>query len=53
MFIYDHKDSVKLFDIMYKKAQNGLFLDRKYRRFLEGLREAEHGKGTGGVASIT
>lgn len=51
MFIYDHKDSVRLFDIMYKKAQNGLFLDRKYRRFLEGLREANNGKGIAGVVS--
>ncbi|MBU4346335.1 MAG: LAGLIDADG family homing endonuclease [Candidatus Omnitrophica bacterium] len=51
--VYSHKDSVKLFAIMYKKAQNGLFLERKYRRFIEGLREADHGKRTGRVASIT
>jgi len=37
MFIYDHKDSIKLFNILYKNVQNGLFLERKYRRFLEGL----------------
>ncbi len=37
MFIYDHKDSVKLFNILYKNTQNGLFLDRKYRRFLWGF----------------
>jgi len=39
MFIYDHKDSVKLFRILYKNLQKGLFLERKYRRFLEGLKE--------------
>jgi len=38
MFIYDHKDSAKLFEILYKNAQNGLFLERKYKRFLEGLK---------------
>lgn len=37
MFIYDHKDSIKLFNILYKNVQNGLFLERKYKRFLEGL----------------
>lgn len=43
MFIYDHKNSVKLFDTLYKNAQNGLFLDRKYRRFLEGLKGSLEG----------
>lgn len=43
MFIYDHKDSVKLLDILYKNTQNGLFLERKYKRFLEGLREVRDG----------
>jgi intein/homing endonuclease len=38
MFIYDHKDSAKLFEILYKNAQNRLFLARKYNRFLEGLK---------------
>ena len=37
MFVYDHKDSIKLFDILYKNTQNGLFLERKYSRFLEGI----------------
>jgi len=37
-FIYDHKDSKRLFEILYRNTQNGLFLERKYRRFLEGLR---------------
>lgn len=36
MFIYDHKNSVNLFEILYKNTQNELFLERKYRRFLEG-----------------
>lgn len=36
MFIYDHRNSVKLFQILYKNVQNGLFLERKYSRFLEG-----------------
>lgn len=39
MFMFDHKDSIKLFDILYKNVQNGLFLDRKYKRFLEGIRK--------------
>lgn len=39
MFIFDHKDSVRLFNILYKNVQNGLFLDRKYKRFLEGIRK--------------
>lgn len=38
MFIYDHKDSKKLFSILYNNAQNGIFLGRKFNRFLEGLR---------------
>lgn len=38
MFVYGHKNSIKLFDILYKNAQNGLFLERKHKRFLEGLR---------------
>ena len=37
MFIYDHKDSVNLFNILYKNTQNRLFLDRKYERFLKGM----------------
>ena len=38
--VFCHRDSKKLFEILYKNTKNGLFLDRKYRRFLEGLREA-------------
>ena len=41
MFIYDHKNSVKLFEILYKNTQNRLFLERKYRRFLEGIKGIE------------
>lgn len=37
MFIYDHKDSVNLFNILYKNTQNRLFLDRKYEWFLKGM----------------
>lgn len=47
MFIFEHKDSEKLFKLMYNNTQNGLFLERKYNRFLEGLkglREVSGGK---------
>lgn len=39
-FVFCHSDNRKLFEILYQNAQNGIFLDRKYRRFLEGFREA-------------
>lgn len=35
---YGHRNSFRLFNILYKNAQNELFLERKYNRFLEGLR---------------
>ncbi len=38
MFIYAHEDSTKLFNLLYKNVKNGLFLERKYNRFLEGLK---------------
>lgn len=38
MFIFEHSDSLKIFDILYKNAQNGLFLERKYKRFLAGIK---------------
>jgi hypothetical protein len=39
MFIYCHKDSSKLFRILYKGIPgNGLFLRRKYYKFLSGLK---------------
>jgi len=40
MFIYDHKNSVRLFNILYSEATNELFLERKYTRFLEGIRKS-------------
>lgn len=43
MFIFDHKDSLKLCDILYKNIQNGLFLERKYKRFLEGMQKCLKG----------
>ena len=43
MFIYEHKNSHKLFNILYKNIENGLFLDRKYERFLKGLKCHEEG----------
>ena len=39
-FVFCHRDNKKLFEILYKNTKNDLFLDRKYKRFLEGLREA-------------
>jgi intein/homing endonuclease len=38
MFIYDHKDSTKLFEILYPNNDNRLFMARKYNKFLEGLK---------------
>lgn len=39
MFRYAHKDSAKLFKILYEGAlEKGLFLRRKYYKFLSGLR---------------
>ncbi len=42
-FVYCHRDSIKLFNILYKNAKNKLFLERKYKRFLEGLKGLEGG----------
>lgn len=39
MIRYCHNDSTKLFKILYKNSQNGLFLARKYNKFLEGFQE--------------
>lgn len=39
-FVFCHKDNMRLFEILYKNVENGLFLGRKYKRFSEGLREA-------------
>ncbi|MBL7151954.1 MAG: hypothetical protein ISS89_05170 [Candidatus Omnitrophica bacterium] len=41
--VYGHKDCEKLFKIMYKNAPGRLFLERKYNRFLEGLRSVSVG----------
>lgn len=41
MFRYGHKDSERLFAIMYKDIQNGIFLERKYNKFLEGFKKDE------------
>ena len=40
-FVYCHRDSIKLFNILYKNAKNKLFLERKYKRFLEGWKGLE------------
>jgi predicted DNA-binding protein YlxM (UPF0122 family) len=37
MFIYEHKNSVNLFNLLYRNVKNDLYLERKYGRFLEGL----------------
>ena len=37
MFIYAHKDSMALFNLLYNNAKNALYLERKHKRFLEGL----------------
>jgi len=51
MFIYGHKDSKKLFTILYENIQNELFLERKYKKFLKGFQEENsHGKRDGRVA---
>jgi len=36
---YGHYNSLQLFQILYKNTQNGLFLERKYKRFLEGSKK--------------
>lgn len=40
MFTYGHKDSVKLFEILYKNSPNILFLERKYNKFMEGFKRS-------------
>lgn len=42
-FVYCHRDSIKLFNILYKNSQNGLFLSRKYKRFLECFKTPSEG----------
>lgn len=42
--IFDHKNSVRFADILYKNTQNRLYLERKHKRFLEGI-EINHRRG--------
>ncbi|MCX5716068.1 MAG: hypothetical protein NTV07_04300 [Candidatus Omnitrophica bacterium] len=37
MFRYGHSDSKKLFNILYKKVPDSIFLERKHRKFQEGF----------------
>ena len=41
MFRYGHKDSQRLFKLLYDGVKNSLYLDRKYNKFMEGI---NHGK---------
>lgn len=36
---YSHEDSGKLFKVMYYDVINGLFLERKYKKFLDGFEQ--------------
>jgi len=36
--VFCHRDSKRLFEILYKNTKNGLFLDRKYNKFIDGLK---------------
>lgn len=52
---YGHSDSLKIFYVLYKNTQNGLFLERKYNRFIEGMKNCleggdSFGKRAGGMA---
>jgi predicted DNA-binding protein YlxM (UPF0122 family) len=44
---YGHYDSLKMFDILYRNTPNELFLERKYQRFLEGLKGLNGGVNNG------
>ncbi|MFA6217026.1 MAG: LAGLIDADG family homing endonuclease [Candidatus Omnitrophota bacterium] len=37
MIIYDHKNSIDLFNLLYSNVKNCLYLERKHQCFLEGL----------------
>jgi len=51
MFIYGHKDSKKLFDLLYRNITDELFLERKHRKFMEGFgRVNQDGKRASRVA---
>lgn len=36
---YSHENSKKLFEIIYPDVQNGLFMERKYKKFLDGFQQ--------------
>lgn len=36
--VFCHRDSKRLFEILYKNTENDLFLDRKYNKFIDGLK---------------
>jgi predicted DNA-binding protein YlxM (UPF0122 family) len=38
--VYGHKDCLKLFDILYGNMRNGICLERKYKKFLEGFKRS-------------
>ncbi len=38
-FRYSHENSKKLFEIIYYNIQNGLFMERKYKKFLDGFQQ--------------
>lgn len=38
LFKYSHKNSVKLFTILYKDVNKNMYLERKYEKFKEGLK---------------
>lgn len=39
MFRYGHKDSIKLFNWMYKDVDKCIYLERKYIKFIEGIKQ--------------
>jgi len=38
--VYGHKDCFKLFDILYENKKDGIYLERKYKKFLEGFKRS-------------
>lgn len=41
MFRYGHQDSLKLFNLMYKDVDKGIYLERKYIKFIEGIKQGD------------
>lgn len=35
--VFGHSGSIKLFEILYRNGKKSIFLERKYKRFLEGF----------------